>query len=546
VEVSAVPSAGKSGRQQGIALDSAENRRPWPGIGLLFVLALLYAAYFELRYSGLWIENDTAVFTGTTTAMLRAGSVLFNGQYPHGFGYPAWLGVLSLETGLAPAVVNGLIAPFFGTMAMTLAAALFYRRLLRSDGAATVAVLMLFLVPDLMFTVLRGNHEKLNVPFIMLAVYSVIWFVDAQKAGDLKTMTVAVVLYYVSVFVNGVTNDYFGVLLSLAGFLTALLLTLFRNRSWTRESTREYVRRFRLSAFLTGLLMLWVMVFLFPRSDGDVSLLQTLIVKLKSLLSSQRVADNPYQIASQQWVTPWVNEAFSLFHWSVILLSATALVYILRGVISRRLHVRAEEYVLLCVYVAFALLVAVAVPVDFVGLGAGTNLELRNYTYFTLFAVPVIVTGIGVLRSSIHPPSIGGVIKVAGLGVIAILFVAALLKSTVDPLVSNSWMMYTPSEREAIAVFHKHSSDTALWAGGGDRLGYLYTALYPDSRSGDEVVGYAIRKSPFVTEILVSPIIRASVMARHEPMPSVRGYDEVFDNGGAQIFERPITDVFQY
>ncbi len=514
--------------------------------GAVAVIGALYAAYFEFRYNGLWIENDTSVFTGTTTAMLRAGSVLFPGQYSHGFGYPAWLGVLSLETGLSPAVVNGLVAPFFGMTFALLTAYLLYRRLLRSEAATAVAAMLLFLVPDLMFTLLRGNHEKLNVPFIMLAVYSLLWFVDAERRGDFKSTITSTILYYVSIYMNGVTNDYFGVFMVVAGLLTAAMLTLFGRRIVGGGESRDYIRRFRTTAMVSALLMLWVMVFLFPQSAGDTTLMQTLLTKLKDLFVTQLAADNPYAIASSQWVTAGVNEVFATFHWALILLSGVSLLFIVAAVLRRRVRVRSEEFVLFCVYLAFMALVAAAVPVDLVGLSAGTNLELRNYTYFSLFAPPVTVIALGIVRSRLGS-RLRGVLVTGVLALVyGVMFILAVPKSTVEPVSSTLWMGYTADERAALTAFEQNARSTAMWVGGDNRLVYLYGALFPDSRSRDVVVGYSPAKSPFITDVLVSPMVTGSALANRVALPDVHLMNRIFDNGGAQIYAPPFSSPFQY
>lgn len=515
--------------------------------GVVAVIGVLYAAYFEFRYNGLWIENDTSVFTGTTTAMLRAGSVFFPGQYSHGFGYPAWLGVLSLDTGLSPAVVNGLVAPFFGMTFALLTAYLLYRRLLRSEVATAVAAMLLFLIPDLMFTLLRGNHEKLNVPFIMLAVYSLLWFVDARRRRDFRSMFVSTVLYYVCVFMNGITNDYFGVFLAIALFSAAPLLVFFERMRWTRESLRDHVRRFTVTAVVSAIIMVWVMVFLFPQTNSTVGLVTALLVRLQHLFTTQQATDNPYVTASQQWVTPLVNAIFSSFNWGLVVLSSLALVYML--VLSKpikRVVVNSEELVLAAMYLSLLGLVFAAVPVDLVGLSAGTNLELRNYTYYALFASPVIVIAMGIVRSRLRLGLHGQASSFVLALVYGALFLIAVPKGTVDPLYSNQWLGYTADEKQALVVFGEHTRSTALWAGANNRLPELYATLFPGLTARDMVVGYSARRSPYATDIMMSPMIRGSTIAERISLPGVDGMNRLFDDGGAQIYVPQLRGPFQY
>ena len=537
-------------------VDHSLHSRPYgssPGImeksfvGVAVLVGVLYAAYFEFRYNGLWVENDTSVFNSTTKAMLQAGTVFFPGQYAHGPGYPAWLGVVSLLTGWSPMLVNTLVAPFFGISFAMLVAYLLYRRFLRTERAVAFACFLLFLVPEVMFTVLRGNHEKINVSFIMLAFYGILWFADAAKQRNLLHTGMASLLYYVSVFMNGITNDYFGMFLALAGFLTAVVLTLTRRAKWMEGDIRPLANRLWVTASLSGIIMVWVMVFFFPQSSGDTSLLFTLLRKLKNLAATQQATTNPYAIAGQLWITPSVNDLFSAFHLALIATSGLSMVYIFFSVVlRRRIRIRVAEVFLIGIYVSLALLVVAAIPADLVGLNAGTNLELRNYTYFALFAPPVIVMSIGALRARFSPAKRFFTGRIT-LGVLYVVFFSVgLLKGTVEPALYNVWMGYSASEREALTIFESHTNDTAMWAGTGNRLVYLYNSMYPNSSSGDQVVGYSIGQSPYATDIMLSPLIRGASIAQEIPLPSVHGMDRLVDAGGAQIYKAPTTTPFQY
>ncbi|MHB1627516.1 MAG: hypothetical protein ACYCVB_03950 [Bacilli bacterium] len=523
--------------------------------------ALLYAGYFVLRYAGLWTENDTSVFTSVAQETLRAGNVLFPGQYVHGFAYPSWLSSLSLLTGLSPMVLNAAVVPFVGALLLSMVCYVTYRTLLGSDRFALAGVLILYAVPELMFSVLRGNHEKLNIAFLLMTVFVLFKGVDAMRRGIVQEIAVWSVLYYVLVFANSATNDYFGSTFVVASFLTLLLLYAYTRWRSADEHLRTATVRYGATILTSWLVVWWVMLFVFPPAGSDFSLLKTASQKLSHLFLTLNPASNPYSSIASAWASPFVSNLMSVFR--VVLLIASVIVFFVkvRLIALRRITPSTPTVFLLCLYTAYAFLVGIAIPLDFVGLSAGSNLEVRNFTYFSLIAAPVASLGLmdvlgrrraggkgqtperGALEMGWfrRHPRLGSV----GVAVTVVLIALGMFKTTLDPIFSNQWIFYSPGEKQALAAFHQLDTATAMWSGPDNRLVYVFGELFPGNARNNQVTGYNLRSAPQNTDALWSPQVVANTIAQGAVVPDFTTMNRVYDNGGADIYRTAPKTIFQ-
>lgn len=523
------------------------------------IMALAYGGYFVFRYGGLWAENDTAAFSEVTTQMLAAKSVLFSGQYPHGFGYPAWLGSLSLLTGLNVPLLNTVVMPYFGALLLAVPAFLAFRVLLRSDKVAVLAVFLLMAVPELMFSALRGNHEKLNIAFMMGAVYLLFKGVEAGRQAHVGKIAAFVVLFYVMIFFNDTANDFFGSTFSVASTLTLLVCVMFlRRRDGASPQIRSAVLRMTLTVAISWLMVWWVMLFVFPVAGHDFHLLTTVVEKLVGLFLSVRAAHNPFSTTRQAWAGGAIYTVMASFRWVLFLGSLGFWLSKMYAGLVRRVPLELPPMFLLAMYGAMGFLVFVSIPVDFLGLNAGTNLEVRNFTYFALFAAPLFAWGIAekLGTHAMEPMDQTGerrrrrsfrlnrrMVK-TGLGVgLALLMALGALKTTLDPIVSNQWIFYTRPELEAIRAFWHLSRHQAMWTGPDNRLANVTANWLPFDPHGNAVVGFQV---PIMArDFLQSPVVQANAIAQKTPLPPVGGQDRIYDNGGAQIYRLKPTTPFQ-
>ncbi len=361
-------------------------------VWLVHGIALIYAAYFVLRFGGLWSENDTAVFSAAATQTLRTGTVLFPHQYSHGFAYPAWVASISALTGLSPAILNTIVLPYAGVVLLVATGFLAYRSLLNSSQPAVLGILLLLATPDLMFSVLRGNHEKLNIAFVLFAIYVLFRALDAMDRRGVIQAGIWAALYYAVIFANACTNDYFASGFTLA--LTVMLPVVALGIGMRSRDSRVTLLMVLVTVFTSWLVIGWVMFFVFPRDSHDLNLIRNVQAHLRNLFLSLHPAANPYSLAANQWTNPVVGAVLSLFRW--LLLCGSGFVWLQQGyrLIRRRSKLRLQEVCLLGLYLGFGIILVASIPLDLSGIGFGQNLELRNFTMFSLVAAPLLAWGL--------------------------------------------------------------------------------------------------------------------------------------------------------
>lgn len=514
------------------------------GMGrLMLVLAagLGYAFLFVVRYRGLWVENDTAFFNRDAVLAVQRHSVLFPGEYPHGFLYTAWLASFQWLAGVSPPVFNTVVAPFVGITLMLLAACLCYRVLTNSDRTATLGAWMLLAIPELVFSVVRGNHEKLNIAILMMALWALAASVPrrptaAPSAERVRQYTwIGVFLFLM--LMNAVTNDYFASTLAAAGLLAAGVMAVARLRlSRSAAGARPLVVRLGLGMAVAGGLVVWVMLGVYPPAAQDFTLLSTAAVKLWHLLLTRRVHSNPYTAPAAQWAGRFSYLLVASFRWIMFAASLVAFVAFVRRIWVRR-RASAHRLLLLAMYLALGLLVAVAIPVDFTGLAAGSNLEVRNFTYFALLAAPLAAMGLRAVWRRARGAAGWSAVVVAG-------FLAlGVVKVTLDPVVSNEWIFYTPAERQAVGFFVTHAHRAGLWTGPDNRLVYMAQSVWPVTPHDNVVMGF--KPLPLTTDFLWSPVVVANSQAQHAALPPYAVQNRVYDDGGAAIYQTVPESPFQ-
>lgn len=514
---------------------------------VLLAVALGYAGYFVLRYGGLWTENDTSLFSSVTMQMLRAGNVLFPGQYTHGYGYPAWLGSIALLTGLRVPAVNTIIMPYLGSFFLGVMAFLTYRVWLRSGRWAILGVLLLFGAPDLFFGVLRGNHEKLTIAMFLMVFYAMGQGFSAIGRGKLREYAAWTLLMYFFVFTDATVNDYFASTLAVATTIAVVVAVwMTRHANETDEKDWLVVRRFSAVMATTWLLVLWVMFFVFTPAGADFSLLKGAASKLVSLFLTFHVGSNPYTLAHQEWAGPVVIDLVASYRWAISIASLVVWLSTLWWALVRRHSLVWETLILVTLYGAFGLTVAAAIPLDFVGLAAGSNLEVRNFTYFVLFASPMLLFGVRELmmrRRGVANLFSSSWVKVA-FGVFLTGFIAiGLLKATLDPSISNQWMFYRPSERQAVTYFWNRAESSALWTGPDNRVVYMWQTWNVDDPNHNSVVGYTLTGEE--RDWLKSAVVVANTVAEGAPVPDYAAQDLVYSDGFSQIYHMAPQTPFQ-
>lgn len=501
-----------------------------------------FGAYAVLRYAGVWMESDTTEFVRHTRHVLAFGPAS-DGAYPHGYAYTTWAAILSQLTGLDPMPLFQRFTPFLGNVLLALFGFTTFRDWLGSDRLGLAATVTLFLVPELVFTVTRGSHEKFTIALTLLAALAALKiFRLATGESPPRVFASWLITFYVVAFTTVSMNVFFG-----SAFIAASTLALAL--AWGLAALSRRVRprlvtlRRELVLMVTTawILVAFVMFYAYPTASQNLTLLGNVIDRLAVLFLTFEPSSDPYALVGAAWASPPVYAIVSSFRWLLFGISFVGWGVLLALLFRRPERSGLDQITLLAFYGAFGFQLALAIPVDFVGLAAGSNLQVRLYTYFALFAAPMAVTGLAAagLRLRQRDGRVPPWLAVPGLALVAAFAVISALKSTVDPSVSNDWVFYRSSEVAAVAFWDQTQAFDALWVGVTPRVLHAHRAVVGD----DSVAGNRFNRSPESDlgrdgHALASDVVTAEAVARGLPLSPVLADDRVYDNGEAQIFHR--------
>lgn len=514
----------------------------------LVALSLGFGSYFVLRYLGLWVENDTAVFVRSITGLQDAGRLVYSRSYPHGYAYPVWASSLSDVLGVPVPELLQLYTPLLGTMFLATFAFSAYRRLLASDRLAMIAAAVLFLVPELVFSVSRGNHEKLTLSLTLLALLALVAsFLEAAGRARWGVFAAWVAVYYMTAYTLVSLNALFGSSFIVATTVVLLITTLLLRMESFRDAVPSgAARRLALVVGTSWLLVALVMFYVYPQAGANLALLATTLERLSALLLTFSPSSDPYQVGGTDWSSTRVYTLLSSFRWVLFVSSLLAWLVISARVFRARAALTPNRLFLLALYGAFGLQVALAIPVDFLGLAAGSNLQVRMYAYFVLLAAPMMMTGLRAVRKRLTGHSrIWKALRVAGALGIVIFAGLSILKSTLDPTVSNRWLFYRPSEVRALYFWDNVQTGDSIWMGPEDRLFFAYMLNFSQGRSNGNrfITSRALPEE--VSSAIQSKIVIENTVAWDEDAPRALAGQLVYDNGVSGVRRRVPLTPFQ-
>lgn len=495
-------------------------------------LSLAFGAYFVLRYGGHWGEVDSVAFAGMIARLPEDGHIIYAGAYPHGYAYSVWAITLSYFTGLPVGELLRWYTPIIGNLFLGLFAFANFRRWLGSDRLGMMAASVLFLVPELVFTVSRGNHEKLTVTLTLLALLSLLRSFMEVQGRNWARFAAWLSVYYLLAFVLVSLNIFFGSSFIVVSTLAAILAWgLVRITPRRMKNFRNPIERLTLRVAASWLLVLLVMWYIYPLGGQNLSVLKTALAKLGVLALSLEPQSNPYTTGRTDWASVAAYRTISSFRWVLLVGSLISWLALIVPTFRNLDRSTLPKVFLLALYGAAGLQMALAIPVDLIGLEEGANLQVRVYTYFVLFAAPLFA--LGLQRVLQRWPLLRAPV------IIGITFFAAcsLLKATLDPTVSNRWIFYHPAEVEAIQSWATRHANESLWIGPDTRLsdGYLmeHSLGLPNYNSLDMGA-----PSPQTYHALNSPIKQANDKAWGYTGSPLLLEQRVYDNGIAQIYHR--------
>jgi hypothetical protein len=518
----------------------ASPRGRWLLLAALVFYAVLIGGYWVARYSALWEDVDTGWLTRYIESVRSHATLVPPDRvYHNGMGFQA-LSVFVLEvTGIPLQALQSTVYPLISLVGLVLMAFAFYSQVTQDRRIAALAVLLLVFQADVLFVTLRGSHEKLDWPLLMM-VLMLLWL--SFRASS-RARAMYVLLFYFGVFAMITSSVFFA-----SSFLAAVCLSLLLGLVVLSLQRRRLVvsarlRRLVLVALSCSILVVLFMFYLYPVSIFYFRVLSSVVERTSILLLGFEPAGQPYARISVSWTRPQVYLGLTLFTWLLVVLSF--LEWFRRGwqfLSARRLGLPDDLDWLL--YAGFAIQVAMAIVVDFSG-ALGANLQLRMIPAFTVLAVVVLARGIARI---VAMPWFGGWTRraVLGFGAVTVAWfgVAALLKATNEPLLSHNWTFYARSEEGAIRWVDDHLQSSNVWTGNHPRLAEAFCFLYASGSASHNEYD-AVYFWPGTRYVLLSKQELLRATRAKTTLPSVLGWNRVYDNGDVYLYHRRPRTPFQ-
>lgn len=511
--------------QDALAWRSREGLLP------LLAFALVAGAYFVVRPGGLWSESDTGAMALAIRAVAGSGHLTPNdvSVYANGYGYQVVSTAILAFTGLSVTALQQLVYPLVTTL-LVLPAWTLYRELTGSSRIASLATLLLMLVPEHLFAVLRGSHERLDRAFLLTALWLLVR--SLRFRDDRPRFAIHVGLVLLATYGLIATNALFGMSFVLA-LGTALVLSIVAGRGplGVRHHARETTRLLRWTAGAAVTLVAIFVLFVYPPVGQSLRALSVIPETLVHLVFTGGVAHDPYGNVVAAWVSPAAYWILSMADYLVLGTSAIIWLWLgwswLRGGHPASLGV----WVLWLLYAAFAAQGAASVVSDRTGALEG-NVLYRSFSVFATMAAPLVAATLGARHVRRR-------IRVIALAAFMVAAISALTKITLDPLVSNKWLFYTASELQGLRWADVYQRGTDTWVGPDERLSAAYALAYSlpiNDNRWDQIV-----PKPGTQAFVLSDVIRLQSVRLGASLPTVGGQNRLYDNGDVQVYRvRPL------
>jgi hypothetical protein len=506
---------------------------------IIIIGVLLLSIYFLLRFHTYWGENDTSTFTTIIRDMLASGSLQpENGEvYSNGYGYPGLVALLISMSGLTTAQMQS-IAMILFMIWLVLPAWLLYREFSNSSKVATLATVILFIQPEFLFPLLRGTHEKFTRGLMLLCLFLLVR--SLRSRHNLRLFTGFVVAFYLTAYAMITFNN-----LMAFSFIAAIGLAL--GLSWValrRQAQITWLDNPMIQRLFIIVVSLLVVTFVFtfyayPPAQEQLHLMQSVQDRLASLLLQvEETAVNPYQVINAGWINLPVYLLVSVANWLLLLISMIIWLSQSYRWIFKRQTLPEYELLLWAFYGAFAFIGVLSIAIDISG-AIASNLQHRVFPSFAMLAAP-IVAGWLLARSRPQPGWTGRVFRFALTGLVVVLAFLSVFKATNEPLLSNNWIFYLPSEHQALRWADQNSQNSTIWTEFNERLVTSFNINNGLLENGNQLTAFILKT--LSSNYLISDVTRLRSDRLDLPLPIQGDSLKVYDNGETEIYRlRPTT-----
>lgn len=441
-------------------------------LGIL-TIATVITLYWFGRYANFMDEHDGAKMARYTEAIYTLGTINVDeaDAYPSGFGYPAVHAMISHITGLSPKVVSDLTAWWF--VPLMLIAYVLYRRLLNYDRlTAALGVFLLICIPDVIFYFLRDSHERFTWSYVMLLIF--VLAASQFNKNSLLTFSRLVIIFYLLLMGLVFNHVFFA-----TTFMTTVCIALFfwiALRFITRRSIRqrlEYVSGLRLAiiSFVTIMMIYTMLEYVYDPAGRYLEELDDIASRIEVLLlgyedteaattttvveASRNLSVDGLGLRTlirQSWSSPYSYAMVTTGQWIILLMAGGAALYITYRTWRGRLHPSIMVLLLLTIFFSISAQTFIALGTDIFRLTRYNNLQLRFFVLLGIASAPLAAMAwLALIRSArSRKVALYRAVLVASFAFASYAVIASSFKTTLDPLVTNNWLFYSPQEKAAV------------------------------------------------------------------------------------------------
>jgi hypothetical protein len=514
---------------------------------LLWLGPMLYVfligLYFIARTGGYWAEADSSAFATIIRAVVAEGRLVpSSGEYyPNGYTFQSVSAFIVSLTGMNVQMLQQITYPLLASL-VVLPAWLLFREFGGNARMALLATFLLFTQPEFLFVILRSSHEKFTRMLMLLCLFLL---VRSLRSTNRPQLTVAyIVMFYVAAFALITSNN-----LLAHSFIFAIGVALFAGWLLERRSRALYLRshgaivRLQYVVFTCIALVYIFTFYLYWPAQQEFAVIKSVWEHVTALLFGGQTSANTqaYGVVSIGWISVRVYLALTVANWIVLLVSAA--IWSRQGyrwLWRKQAPESQARWLLWLLYGAFATQGALAIIIDMSG-AITSNMQQRLFPSISIFAVAIVATAISEWR----PRRFAGVARAGLAASLAAFAVLSIFKATNEPLVSNNWMFYHPSEVRALAWSDARLHDAEIWTDYNERLVVAYETDRGRSANNNRMFG-ARALPPTARNAVVSSVVhlRSSRLGLMIPVPA--DAMRVYDNGETQVYHlRPSTPFQQ-
>jgi hypothetical protein len=505
----------------------------------LLAFALFLSLYSISRYGGWAMDVDGSRLTISARVLQQKGELINEASYQAGFVYPFLVAAVSEITGVSIQAIQ--LNSSLWTIVIGLAAFACFQELLNHKLTAALATLLLLIQPDFMFYIFRSSHEKITWLMALLLILQL--SKTYRSRGNNRTLLLNIGIFYFLFWGMVSTNAYFAstFLIAIAGaFLLYVFLTISQSRG--RKPMRQLLRpsqRFFIISMACFILVYVFINYAYSPALGYYNTFVEMNEKTSALFLGAETVD-PYSTTQTDWRHPYTFLSLSATEGLITILAAASWVLIYLKMRDKTTKATDPKYKLLWLLSAgFGIQMVLAIILDLAGF-MSSNLQIRLFTPFILLTSPLaallihdnyqkqVKSGKRLVQSILIMIAIWGIVTM-------------LLKATNDPLVSNNWGFYSPSELQGVRWVEQELTQQTIWLDTSSHLGNAYSFWdkrlfgYYKETSNNFVYGIGQYST---TYLFISYLTRMQANRLGVSLPATNGLNVIYDNGEVQLYRR--------